>query len=759
MTRSICSIAWLGLLVAAAGAGAQASADQVTGNPIHHGASFRVARTTTEIKVDGTLNEDAWRQATPIPLDFEYSPGNNVRPPVKTDCFMTYDDRNLYIGCKAYDPQPKEIRAHYMQRDNISIMAADDHISVLVDAFNDQRRALEFRVNPLGAQVDGTWSEVRSGTGLEDLSLDLVWSSAGQITEEGYTVEMAIPFNQIQFPREGGAQTWGVSLSRNYPRVFRYRISSHPRDRNVNCVLCQDNPIVGFEHLNPGLNLELDPAVVANRTDTRPEFPTGGLRNGSPSYTPGLNFRWGVTPSLEVNGAIKPDYSQLDLDLAPLSLNERFPPMLTEKRPLFLQEADIFSTPLTALYTRSVIDPQWGARAAGRLGENNVLGASVTDDNVNTILLPGAQSAGFTTVREKVTSEVARYRRDLGESSTFGVLYTGREATDYHNRVGGFDGFFRLSPVDDLQVQYLHSNTLYPTAVANQFALGRGALGGDAGNVRYQHLSRDWFAFLEYTDVSPSFRADSGFVPQIDYRTYSGNLLRRFFGGRDNWWTLWTVAAFHTETFNHQNVQLEQTTSLFTRVQGPQQSSLQITARMHDQRFNDATFHGLKQLFWDFRVQPAGVLSFKVIGQVGQTVDFVNTRRVHLLEVRPTFDLKLTRRITAQVYNQLRTLSAHDRQQALEDLTEARVFYHFNTRLFARAIVQFRHISRAADLYVVPVDSLDDGLNAQYLLTYIVNSRANFYLGYADERDAFNQFNLTQKDRSFFFKVGYALVL
>jgi hypothetical protein len=116
--------------------------------------TFHVARAATEIKVDGVLDEEAWQQATSVPIRYEWTPGDNVEPPVKTEGLVTYDGDNVYVAFRAHDPKPAEIRAHLMDRDSIDTFVQDDHVVFLIDTFNDERRAYQFRVNPLGVQAD-----------------------------------------------------------------------------------------------------------------------------------------------------------------------------------------------------------------------------------------------------------------------------------------------------------------------------------------------------------------------------------------------------------------------------------------------------------------------------------------------------------------------------------------------------------------------------------------------------------------------------
>ncbi len=211
-----------------------------------------ISRASGDIRIDGALDEAAWSDALRVTLDYEWLPGENITPPVETEVFLTYDDDNFYIGYRAHDPDPSQIRAHLMDRDEINTFVQDDHVLAMIDTFNDERRAFQFRVNPLGVQADAVFSQI---DGIEDFSWDILWDSKGRITESGYEVEIALPMNQLRFPSGSGVLTWGVDLGRSYPRNVRHRISNTPRDRSVPCVLCQAAKVTGFEGIEAGRNL------------------------------------------------------------------------------------------------------------------------------------------------------------------------------------------------------------------------------------------------------------------------------------------------------------------------------------------------------------------------------------------------------------------------------------------------------------------------------------------------------------------------
>ena len=155
------------------------------------------------------------------------------------------------------------IRAYLRDRDSAF---NDDFVGVVLDTFNDQRRAFEFFVNPFGVQMDLIQDDVNRN---ESSSWNAIWDSAGEINERGFTVEIAIPFSQLRFPRAAGEQTWGIDVLRFRPRAQRVRISNNPQDRNRNCYLCQFGKFTGFANAEPGKALEVVPTLTATRTDSR----------------------------------------------------------------------------------------------------------------------------------------------------------------------------------------------------------------------------------------------------------------------------------------------------------------------------------------------------------------------------------------------------------------------------------------------------------------------------------------------------------
>jgi len=747
-------IAFQALPAAPAGAQGAVGAEKEVQRPL-----FRAGRSTSRIEVDGVLDEPGWEAAARIPVVVEWFPGDGIPAPVETMAFLTYDDDNVYVGFEAVDPEPEKIRAHLMDRDQIFTFVQDDHVTLQLDTFDDERRAFQFRVNPLGIQADAIFSQAE---GVEDFSWDIIWQSAGRIHEGGYTVEIALPVSQLRFPGGGGVQTWGVDLGRSWPRDSRHRIAAARLDRNNGCVLCQVPRVTGIEGLEPGRNLEIDPTLTATRTDRRAAFPDGPLEAGDPDYDPGLSVRWGVTPDLTLNATIRPDFSQIEADAAQLDVNERFALFFPEKRPFFLEAIDLFATPLQAVFTRTVADPEWGVKLTGKV-DRNALGLFATQDEVNSLLIPSNQGSRSVFLEEQILGSVLRYRRDLGRNSSIGALYAGREGDDYHNRVAGLDGFVRFSGTDTLAIQYLRSQTLYPESVVEELGQSDEEIEGGALELNYQHFARSWLWSVDVRDRDREFRADSGFVPRVDIREVEGGLTRRLWGEEGSWYNQIDFNLTATRTEDQGGERTDEETQLDAVFRGARQSVVQIGSARKERLFLGVRYEELDSVFGYFEFQPSGVVKATLYVQDGETVDVNNNQPADELLLNPTLELKLGRHVNLGLDHFTQRLETAGEEILTANLSQLKLIYNFNPRTFVRGIFQYLAVERDPEQWRSPVDAKTETLFTQLLFSYKLNPLTVLFVGYADNRlglnDGLQDYSLTQTDRTIFVKLGYAFQL
>jgi len=730
----------------------QATPSSTTGAPP---PTIAIPRISLPIHVDGVLNEPAWEEAARATLPYEWFPGDNLPAPVETEVLLAFDDENLYLGFRASDPDPASIRANLADRDT---PFQDDAVGFMVDPFNDERRGFQFRINPLGVQMDAIFSE---NEGYEDFSWDAIWDSEGRITADGYVVEVAVPFKSLRFPRSDEPQTWGIMLMRDYPREVRHRMRSHFSDRNRACLICQMNKMVGIQGVDPGKNVEVAPTLTAVRTDTRPDWPEGGWDQGEGDFDPGVTARWSITPNLVFNGTVNPDFSQVEADVAQLDVNNRFTLFYPERRPFFLEGADFFLTPLNIIFTRTVADPEAGAKLTGKEGSNAV-GFFLTKDRVNNLLFPGSQSSAATVLSDDVTGGVLRLRRDVGEGSTVGGLATVREGNGYHNRVVGADAFFRLSPTNTVQAQLLRSDTEYPDEVAANYMQPSGALAGNAGFLQFLHRSREWMAVVNLRQLDDGFRADAGFITRVDIRGGDVLLQRTWWAEEpDAWYSFLNSGVLLARTEDLDGNLLDERVQLNLGYSGPMQSAVNLRAARRKERVGEVLFEQLDAAFLGFEIRPSGVATLSFGSELSETVDYLAGEKGTQITAGPQAELKLGKHLNLNLQHSYRRLKRDDDWAFRANLSQLRAIYNFDVRTFFRAIVQYQNIERNPAAYSFALNRESKGLFTQLLLSYKVNPQTVVFLGYSDDSSGFLDFDglrtdLSRTGRTFFLKLGYA---
>ncbi len=715
------------------------------------GVVYRVKKTTAPIKIDGHISEKAWEDALVLPVDIEIMPGDNLEAPVRTQCFILYSDDNLYVGFKAYDPQPHRIRAHLSDRDHI---ASDDYVAIILDTFNDQNRAFVFFCNPLGVQLDELLSD---GGTVEDTSWDAIWYSAGHIDDKGYEVEMAIPFRELQFQRSKKARTWGFALMRTWPRSQLHQITNFLRNRDNSCLLCQFPKLEGIEGVSPGRNIELDPTFTAHQTDARENFPGSPMEKTDPEFEVGISSQWGFSHNLTLSATVNPDFSQVEADAVQLDINTQFALEYPEKRPFFLEGIDFFTTQINGVHTRTLLDPSWGVKVSGKEGKN-ALGLFVCRDEITYLLFPSAEGSGDTTLDRGSTAAVFRYRRDIGKSSTLGFLLADREGKDYHNRLAGLDGLFRISESDTIRFQVLGSSTRYPGDIAEQYQQNPDDVTGYAAYFSYQRQTRTYGWNMIYNDFSPGFRADLGFIPRVDYRTGSigGNYI--YWGNQGEFLTRLEVRGNAQQTQDHHGNLLEREANLAVEIDMPLQSLFILTAGTRKKVFNSLIFN---QEFLEvfLKIQPTGGVYLNCSLNMADEIDYMHARPGKLFLIEPKTTLRFGKHLQVSLSYSYSHLNLEQGRLYSVHVLQNRLVYYLSKRAFLRGIIQYTDISRNPALYPNGADPVSRKLFTQFLFSYKINPRTVLFLGYSDTYQGLLDVDLTQTNRTFFFKIGYALTL
>ncbi len=703
----------------------------------------QVPRVENEIRVDGHLDEAFWTEALAIPLPFEIDPGDNQPAVVATACYLAYDASRLLFGCRASDPDPAGIRARFRERDRLE---DDDRIGLTLDTFDDGRRAFEFWVNPLGVQHDLFRND--SGTGEEENhAWDALWDAAGRIDSEGFTVEAAIPFSSLRFQRTSEDQNWRIMVRRNWPRATEHTLSSVPIDRARDCLLCQAVRVGGFESREPGHDLEVIPALTAFRADRPSRDEQGSLDSEM-----GITALWGVTPNISLAATLNPDFSQVEADAARLDVNRRFALFFPERRPFFLEDADLFESFFDVVHTRTVADPTWGLRTTGKQG-GHAFGFFTARDERTEILLPGPESSDAVFLDRESQASVLRYRRDLGERSTLGAIVSDRRARDYSNRVAGLDGRFRLNPSDSVSFQVLGSQSRFSEELGTD--LGSGVdLQGLAVRADLKRRSRDWDWTLRYQRIGREFRADLGFMPRVGLADYEVEVQRTWWEPSERWNRV-ELGAQWGRTENLEGELLDGALELRLKLRGPWQSELSYQPELSETTFGGISFESLRHQI-EVSLVPSAILETGVEIGWGDAIDFGQGRKGNSIEVEPWIVLNAGRRL--QVEGAFTTerfdLESGRLFEAFQSDILTRI--HFNARSFARLTLQHTDLRRDQDLVGRPVPSQQQELLGQLLVSYRFSAKTNVFLGLSEERHQIENRSWEVDERTVFFKVAYA---
>jgi len=712
-------------------------------------APHKIPETKAKIKIDGILDADEWQGALRMTLDYETDPGENISPPVETEVFLAYNSKHLYIGFRAKDPDPTQIRAHITDRDNIW---NDDYVGIVLDTFNDSRLTHNLYCNPHGIQADQMSTLTDNA-----VTWDAIWNSAGRITEEGYTVEMAIPFTSLRFQGKKGEQTWGFDAVRNYPRSHVHTIGLFPRDRDNNCYMCQADKIGGFSGAKPGNNLEFDPTLSGTLTQERDDFPRGEYRDTRKRVEPGLTARWSFTPNMTLNAAVNPDFSQVEADAAQLNINNQFALYYPEKRPFFQEGSTIFHSRLRPVHTRTVADPEWGLKLTGKEGRHAV-GFFTARDTLTNLILPTSQGSSLISLDMKNYSTAFRYRWDLGKSSNIGAYITDREGRDYYNRVVGIDGDVRFTKSDRVQFQYLGSQSRYPDHVASEYGQPAGKFAGGALNAAYTHETQNVFVYAHYQDISPNFRSDAGFLDQAGIRLYDlegGHVWRKPQG---HWYTNFTLWGWCVIVNDYRGKMVVRSYQGTVSYNGPLQSYISLRMNWGKRAYSVKTFDDNNFTF-TITARPSGSLYLGVSGNIGDQVDFTNIRAGDRVQVNPFIRYNIGRHLNLGIDHVYEKLNVEGGWLYTANLTNLSIIYQFNRRAFFRAILQYADYDYNTELYIEPREPRFNHLFSQLLFSYKINPRTVLFLGYSDDYFGYDTVPLRRNNRTFFMKLGYALVL
>ncbi len=453
----------------------------------------RIPRVAADATVDGALQEPVWQQAALLTGFSEFSPRDGIPAADSTQVLVWYSPTAMYFGIRAFEPH-SAVHATLADRDKI---AADDNVQILLGTFHDHRQAYVFGVNPLGVQMDGTIVEqgqsltggltpTLSGRVGADLSQDFVFSSKGRLTDYGYEIEIRIPLKTLKY-QSGAEQSWDLNVVRKVQHSGN-EDSWAPAKRANASFLAQSGTLDGLTGLTRGLVLDVNPSVTQKITGAPG---SSGWKYGHASPQLGGSVKWGISNTLTLNGAVHPDFAEVESDAGQFVFDPRQALFFPEKRPFFLEGLDQFNTPHNLIYTRRIVKPDVALKLTGKVAGTSIGVMSAADDR-----------SLSTSGEDRAVYNVIRAQRDIGGQSRLGMAYTDRVLAGDYNRVGDVDGRIVFGKVYSTSFQaaesYDKTGGVTRTAPLWEGILARGG-------------KRFGFRYV-VTGISEDFRARSGFI-------------------------------------------------------------------------------------------------------------------------------------------------------------------------------------------------------------------------------------------------------
>ena len=428
------------------------------------GVTLRAFRLAEPLTVDGVLDDPVYDQVPAAAGFLQQEPNEGAPASESTRVWVLYDADSLYIAAELEEEHPERLMASEMRRDHRSI-GWNDSFQIVLDTFYDRRNGFLFHTNALGALFDAQVTDERN----TNSDWNTVWWVKSQVVEEGWTVEIRIPFRSLRYAA-GGAQLWGINFQRNIKHknekvFFTPTPQAYNRDGLVR--LSNAATLVGLEAPAGSRRMELKPYAIGSQTHA----PLRDINNEW-SGDVGGDFKFGVTDGLTADLTWNTDFAQVEDDESQVNLS-RFSLFYPEKREFFLEGQGVFdfggrqtrafggggpSDAPIPFFSRAIgisggssVPILGGARLHGRTGAYT-MGLM----NIQT-----GETAGLDV--ESTNFSAFRMKRDLFSRSNIGVIATHRNVGAQgpgSNSLYGVDGNF--NPSDNIRINTFYMATSEP---------------------------------------------------------------------------------------------------------------------------------------------------------------------------------------------------------------------------------------------------------------------------------------------------------
>ena len=386
--------------------------------------------TDTPITVDGILDEPIWQTVQPITEFVQRLPKDGGTPSEESEMRILYDNNHLYFGFTFFDSEPEKIRATILNRGGW--LHRDDKLEIALDTYLDRRNAYLFELNPLGTQDDALITD-ENRPSLDEWAWDGVYISEGRVTDFGWVLEVAIPWNTLRFPSKDEL-TMGLAVKRYINRKNESVIWPHIGLEYSSDVyqVSQYANLTGLKNIKRGNDIKIKPFGIggSQKQTFDDETTSDNMGNG------GVDIYYGLKSNLTLNLTYNTDFAQVEADNAQINLT-RFNLFYPEKREFFLTRSKLFSfgnpKQTEIFFSRRIglnQDVSGGTRVYGQIGKTSIGGLNIHTSAEND--MPATAYSAL------------RLRTDIRDRTTIGAIVTDVSTSGSQNTVMGIDGQMRF---------------------------------------------------------------------------------------------------------------------------------------------------------------------------------------------------------------------------------------------------------------------------------------------------------------------------
>jgi hypothetical protein len=492
-------------------------------------SQISITRIDEQIKFDGIVDDPAWRKIEPLQMVMHIPTFGN-QPTEKSEIFVCYDNTYLYIGARLFDSNPADMLISSRKRDEMQVQS--EQLMLIFDTFNDKENGLGFATTPTGLRSDFTISKDAMGMtdpsqGPFNMSWNTFWDSKTSINDQGWEVEIRIPFSSVRFKEKDGKVVMGLICLRDIAHKNEVDVypAIPPNWGSTSAYRPSKAQEITFDGLRSKKPFYIAPYLIGGlqHDNILSESGTGYKSDKSPTFNAGLDVKYGLTNNLTMDLTVNTDFAQVEADDEQINLT-RFSLFFPEKRTFFQERSSVFSfdfEPASSLfYSRRIglnggeqVPIYGGARITGMIGKWDIGFLDMQTKSIN-------QGAGELNQLSSENFGILRLRRQvINENSYVGGIFTSRVGSDgNYNTAYGVDGIFKVSENDYLNVKL--AQVLDKSASNKVLSLDPTELFLTWDRYTQKGLNYNF----TYARTGKDFNPGVGFVARSNYTHYYGGL-------------------------------------------------------------------------------------------------------------------------------------------------------------------------------------------------------------------------------------------